>query len=151
MEQLSILPATGEEHNWAATLLSGSEPWVSLGITEEKSRATCNDPEYLVYIAHFRQTSCGVIIIDPKGVAGSPYIKSIAITDTFRDQGIGTGLIHFAEELFRLKSRYIFLCVSSFNTKAQNFYERLGYSIVGEFKDYIIDGAAEILMSKRLA
>jgi ribosomal-protein-alanine N-acetyltransferase len=151
MEQLSILPATENERNWAATLLSGSEPWISLGISEEKSRATCNDPEYLVYIAHFRKTACGVIIIHPRGVAGSPYIKSIVITETFRDHGIGTGLIHFAEDLFRIKSRYLFLCVSSFNTGAQNFYKKLGYSIVGEFKDYIIDGAAEILMSKRLA
>jgi hypothetical protein len=30
-------------------------------------------------------------------------------------------------------------------------YERRGYSMVGELKDYIIAGASEILLHKRLA
>jgi len=33
---------------------------------------------------------------------------------------------------------------------ARAFYERLGFRAVGEFQDYIIEGASEILMHKRL-
>jgi ribosomal protein S18 acetylase RimI-like enzyme len=150
MEPFIILPATKDERNWAATLLSGNEPWVTLGITAEKSRETLNDPEYLVYVAHQQQTACGVIIIDPLGVAGSPYIKSIAVAEAFRSKGVGAALLEFTEASFRAKSRYLFLCVSSFNTRARSFYERLGYTFIGEFKDYVIDGVSEILMSKRL-
>jgi ribosomal protein S18 acetylase RimI-like enzyme len=150
MEPFVILPATKDERNWAATLLTVNEPWVTLGITPEKSRDILNDPEYLVYIAHQQQTTCGVIIIDPRGMAGSPYIKSIAVSEAFRNRGVGAALLEFTEAAFRTKSRYLFLCVSSFNTKARTFYERLGYTFIGELKDYVIDGASEILMSKKL-
>ena len=44
----------------------------------------------------------------------------------------------------------MFLCVSSFNLNAQKFYEHIGYTTVGEFKDYIIKGKSEILMHKNI-
>jgi ribosomal protein S18 acetylase RimI-like enzyme len=42
------------------------------------------------------------------------------------------------------------MCVSSFNERAQELYERLGYKAVGELKDYIISGHSEILFRKRI-
>lgn len=151
MEQLKINKATPDELNWAATLLSATDPWLTLGIKPEKILESCKNPEHRVYIAHFQDNACGVIIIHPNGLAGSPYIKSIAVEKDFRSSGVGAALIQFAENQFRSTSRYIFLCVSSFNSRARAFYEKLGYTVIGEFKDYIIDGASEILMSKRLA
>jgi ribosomal-protein-alanine N-acetyltransferase len=150
-QQLMILPATQEERIWAARLLSESEPWKTLGIDFEKSLQNCNDAELLLYIAHRGTTPCGLIIIDPRGVAGSPYIKSIVVTESFRDNGIGAALIDFAETSFKSTSRHMFLCVSSFNTRARLFYKKLGYAEIGELKDYIINGASEMLMSKRLS
>jgi len=44
----------------------------------------------------------------------------------------------------------MFLGVSSFNMRAQQLYQRRGYRKVGEFPDYVIAGASEILMHKRL-
>jgi ribosomal protein S18 acetylase RimI-like enzyme len=151
MKQIVILPVTEDERAWAARLLATSEPWISLGVTEEKTRQTLHDPGYLVYIAHINNAACGLIIIHPRGVAGSPYIKTIAVSAEYRNEGIGASLMNFAETSFRNRSRYIFLCVSSFNSKARIFYQKLGYTMVGELKDYIIDGASEILMSKKLA
>ena len=150
MGHLEISTASTEEKNWAARLLSESEPWLSLGIIPEKIRESSHNSEHEVYIAHRQGKACGVIIIHPKGVAGSPYIKSIAVDNEFRNMGIGAALIQYTEDLFRKKSRYLFLCVSSFNTRARALYEKLGFTEVGELKDYIIDGASEILMSKRL-
>ena len=151
MEHIAILQATENERFWAARMLSTSEPWISLGVSEEKTLQSLHEPGYQVFIAHQNNEACGVLIIDPRGVAGSPYIKSIAVTEESRSLGIGASLINYAEESFKNRSRYIFLCVSSFNTKAQSFYEKLGYTEVGELKDYLIDGASEILMSKRLS
>ena len=150
MGHLEISTASTEEKNWAARLLSGSEPWISLGISPQTIRESCYNPEHEVYIAHWQGKACGVIIIHPKGLAGSPYIKSIAVDKEYRNMGVGGALIHFTEKLFQKKARYLFLCVSSFNKKAQALYEKLGFAVVGELKDYIIDGASEILMSKRL-
>jgi ribosomal protein S18 acetylase RimI-like enzyme len=58
-------------------------------------------------------------------------------------------LLDEAERRFP-KARYIFLCVSSFNPRARTLYERHGYRLIGELLDYVIDGASELLLAKRL-
>jgi len=40
--------------------------------------------------------------------------------------------------------------VSSFNPRARALYERLGYEMIGELKDYLIEGASELLMRKTI-
>jgi ribosomal protein S18 acetylase RimI-like enzyme len=45
----------------------------------------------------------------------------------------------------------VFLFVSSFNDKAQQFYRSLGYQRVGEVQDYVIRGHSELLMRKTIA
>ena len=111
---------------------------------------TCHDPEYLLFIAHDENEPCGMVLLDPRGLAGSPYLKSIAVAATYRNRQIGATLLAFAEDLFRKENRHFFLCVSSFNTRARNFYERNGYHPVGELKDYLIPGESEIIMYKYL-
>jgi [ribosomal protein S18]-alanine N-acetyltransferase len=150
MNDLVIAPATGAERDWAAELLAGSEPWITLRVTPEQCRKACRDPDNLLYVAHRRGTPCGAIVLQRRGVAGSPYVKSIAVADGQRGLGIGAALMEFAENLFRSEARHMFLCVSSFNTRARIFYERLGYRAAGEFEDYLIEGASEILMHKSL-
>jgi ribosomal protein S18 acetylase RimI-like enzyme len=150
MEELEIVIATDEEREWAAALLAGSEPWITLGISLEQCQKTCRDPEYLIYVAHWRGVRCGAMVLHQRGVAGSPYLKSIAVAEGYRSRRVGAEMLRFAEDLFRDRARHLFLCVSSFNPLAQAFYERNGYQAVGEFKDYIIDGASEILMHRRL-
>lgn len=146
-----ITLATDEEREWAAELLAGSEPWITLRVTLEQCRKACCDDAYLLYVARRRDRPCGAIVLQRCGVAGSPYVKSIAVAAAYRGRGVGAALMEFAEDLFRGEARHIFLCVSSFNTRARSFYERLGYRSVGEFKDYIIEGASEILMHKSLS
>ena len=85
-----------------------------------------------------------------RGVAGAPYIASLAVREDLRGTGVGSRMLQFAEDFFRGESRHIFICVSSFNTRARELYVRLGYSVVGEFKDYIIEGESEILLWKKL-
>jgi len=149
-EKIEIHSANELEKNLAANLLASSEPWITLGITTEKCIKNCNDPEFRLFIAYFNEKPAGVILLDPRGVAGSPYVKSIAVFPEFRGQGIGKKLLSYGEKLFRKDARYIFICVSSFNHRARKLYEKCGYEAVGEFKDYIIGGASEILMHKRL-
>ena len=150
MQSIEICRATDEDREWTAELLAGSEPWITLGSTLDRCRASCCNPEYQVYVARSEGTPCGAIVLHPRGLASSPYVKSVAIAEDFRQRGLGTALMDFAEDLFRGESRHIFLCVSSFNTRARAFYERRGYRAVGEFVDYVIEGASEILMHKRL-
>ena len=150
MKEIDIHLADDHEKDLAARLLASSEPWITLRISEDQCKKNCYDPEYLLYIAYENETPAGIILLDPKGVAGSPYIKSIAAFPEFRGQGIGTKLISFAEDFFRGDSKHLFICVSSFNNRARNLYEKSGFNAVGELKDYIIQGASEILMHKGL-
>ncbi len=130
--------------------MSGSEPWITLGRGLEDCRKACADAACNLFVAYLEERPAGFLLLHPKGVAGSPYVRSIAVAAEFRSRGIGSRLLDFAEGLFRDKARYIFLCVSSFNTRAQALYTLRGYTMVGELRDYVIDGASEILMYKRL-
>ncbi len=150
MKSLDIRIATEKEHEWAAGLLAASEPWVTLGATTEQCREICGNPEYLLCIAHLNGNPSGAIIMHPRGLASSPYVKSIVVAAPYRNQGIGAALMDYADAYFRKTSRHLFLCVSSFNSRARTFYERLGYHAVGELEDHVINGASEILMHKCL-
>lgn len=150
MINILIVEAIESEKPWAAELMSKSEPWTVLGITLEQSINAVRDEGNLVFIARDRNVPCGVIILQDKGVAGSPYVKSVVVAPSYRNQGIGKLLITFAEDKYRNHYKHLFLCVSSFNKEAQRFYKESGYAAVGEFKDYIVDGLSEILMHKRL-
>jgi [ribosomal protein S18]-alanine N-acetyltransferase len=150
MSDPKIEPATDAEKIWAARLMAASEPWITLRADEEQCLKACLHPEHLVFIAHDCGQAAGLIVLHPRGLAGAPYIKSICISESFRGKGVGVSMILFSENLFRPDSRHIFLCVSSFNTRAQAFYKRLGYNKVGEFQDYIIRGASELLFHKPL-
>ncbi len=147
---IKITLAAPDEHEWAAALMTGSDPWIRLGTTREQCLKACRHPEHVVFIAHDELQPLGVIILHPHGLAGSPYIKSVCVAAHARSQGIGAALVEFAEKYFRTEARHIFLCVSSFNDKAKIFYERIGYQQVGELREYLIPGESELLMHKTL-
>ncbi len=150
IENLTITKATGDEPEWAASLMAHSEPWITLGASLDDCRRSCHDPEYLLYIARSEGRPRGAILLQRRGVASSPYVKSIAVDPRDRSRGIGAALLEFAEALFRAEARHLFLCVSSFNRRAYSFYERHGYEAVGVLEDHVLEGASEILMRKRL-
>jgi ribosomal protein S18 acetylase RimI-like enzyme len=150
MDDFRVVPATGPDREWAAQLMVRSEPWTTLRRPLEACRAVLNDPEFQVFIARSGNERCGFLVLDPRGVAGAPYLKSVAIASEFRGRGLGSRLIEFAEKFFRPRARHLFLCVSSFNDAARRLYERLGYEPVGSVKDLAIEGASELLMFKRL-
>ncbi len=151
MGSIDILPATEEEREWAAQLMASSDPWITLRRGLESCRASCSrQADTMLFVAHIGSEPGGFILLRKRGLAGSPYIASIAVATAARSVGIGSRLLLFAEDLFRGEANHIFLCVSSFNPRARALYEKLGYAAVGELKDYIIEGASEILMHKRL-
>lgn len=106
-------------------------------------------PELIPLTARVAGNLGGFVLLHPTGLAGSPYIASIAVAEEARSQGLGAELLRAAESRFP-DARHIFLCVSSFNRRARQLYERCGYTAVGELPGYVIEGASEIVMHKRL-
>lgn len=150
MDEIEIGEATRQEREWSARLMAASEPWITLRRGLGVLLAAALDPEYVVLVARRGGTPCGFIRIHPRGVAGSPYVASVAVTEAERGPGAGTALLDATEARYP-EARYVFLCVSSFNTRARALYEKHGYRLVGELPDYVVDGFSELLMGKRLA
>ena len=147
---MTIAPSViDDDREWAARLMAGSDPWISLGRGLEQCQAACRRPEFVLVVALEGDERCGFALVNPRGVAGSPYLASIAVAERWRSRGVGAALLDYCE-LRAAPSRHFFLCVSSFNVRARAFYERHGYRQVGEFPDYIVDGASEWLMHKRI-
>ena len=149
MTDLTIGLASDEDREWAAALMASSEPWLTLGRDFASCLARCRAPEFVVLVARRAGERCSFLLLHPTGVAGSPYIASIATSAAVRGQGVGSALLDAAERWLP-EARHMFLCVSSFNTEARRLYERRGYHQAGEFPDHVIAGASEILMHKRL-
>ena len=146
-----IRPAAGDDARWAAGLMSSSDPWITLGRGFDACLAACTSPLDVLEIAETGGERCGLVLVRPAGVAGAPYIVSIAASPAFRNHGIGAALLEHVERAYRGRSRHLFLCVSSFNPRARRFYERHGFAAVGTLTAFLIDEADEILMHKRLA
>ncbi len=147
---LEIGPAQDVEREWAARVMSESEPWLTLGRGLEACRKACSLPGHELLVARSGGEALGFALVHPRGVAGSPYLASIAVAPAARGRGVGSRLLAFVEDRHRPLARHFFLCVSSFNEGARRLYERAGYERVGVLEDYVIDGASEILMHKWL-
>ena len=133
-----------------ANLMSNSEPWVTLGRTYKESIFLLQDTSREVYIALIEDELVGFFIIQMQG-AFRGYIPTLAIKPEFRNQGIGSSLLKFAEERIFRETPNVFICVSSFNENAKRLYIRLGYKVVGELENYIISGHSEILLRKSIS
>jgi len=147
---VAIRPLAGEsEARRCAAMMSSTEPWITLRRNFDESLAIVNDPTGEVYVAVEDARVLGFIILMMRAVF-SGYIRTVCVDDAARGSGLGTQLVQFAEERIFRETPNVFLCVSSFNPRARQLYERLGYEFVGELKDYLIRGASEFLMRKTI-
>ena len=115
----------------------------------EASLTIIQDPHRELYIAKQSEQIAGFIILVMQG-AFTGYIQSICVAPAMRGHKIGSQLMTFAEERIFRETPNIFICVSSFNKDALRLYKRLGFDVVGELANYIVEGHSEILMRKTI-
>ena len=151
MHPVNIAPAEPNDHEWCACLMASSEPWITLQRDLQACFQVLNRPGTELFVARDQSSrQIGCILLAPYGLAGSPYIASIAVSPEAQGHSVGSQWMQFAEQHFHDRS-HLFLLVSSFNSRAQQFYRRHGYEFIGELKDYIVAGHSELLFHKRLA
>ena len=138
-----------EEARICARMMSGSEPWLTLRRSFEECLDLLEDPSKEVYVAVDGARVLGFVLINMAG-AFTGYIQTICVVEHERSRGIGTRLVDFSEKRIFRDSPNVFLCVSSFNPRARALYERLGYQLIGELKDYIVAGHSEFLYRKTI-
>lgn len=140
---------SAEESRVCARMMAGSEPWITLKRGYEESLALVEDPSREVYVALEAGRLRGFVILNMSG-AFAGYVQTVCVGVEDRSRGIGSRLMRFAEERVFRESPNVFLCVSSFNPRAKALYEKLGYEMVGELKDYIVEGHSEYLLRKTI-
>jgi [ribosomal protein S18]-alanine N-acetyltransferase len=136
-----------DEAEACARMMAASEPWITLRRDAGAALAILTDPGRETYVAFLEDEFVGFIILVMHG-AFVGYIQSVCVAPGRRGLGLGHRLMAFAEERIFRETPNVFLNVASFNPQAQRLYERLGYEVVGELRDYIVPGHSEILMRK---
>jgi ribosomal protein S18 acetylase RimI-like enzyme len=147
---LSFGPPASDEVEWCARLMAASEPWITLRRDLPRCRSALARPGTELLVARDGGAPVGFVLVAAYGFAASPYIASIAVAPDRRSRGIGSAMLRRVEEHFAGRE-HLFLLASSFNDRAQKVYRRHGYERVGELRDYVVPGASEIILHKRLA
>lgn len=74
-------------------------------------------------------------------------IELLLVPEIFRGMGLATQLIAMAEEEARNRGCHS-AWIDTLNPKALSLYQRLGYEIFGELKDYPVGGSRVFLQKK---
>jgi len=133
-----------------ARMMANSEPWLTLRRDRDASLKILTDPSKEVQLAIVGNEIIGFTILDMHGVFIG-YLQSVCVAPQWRGKGIGSQLMDHVEKRILSETPNIFICVSSFNERAQRLYKRRGYEVVGELKNWIVPGHSEILMRKTIS
>ncbi len=148
MSNENVRPLAGpDEAAECARLMAGSEPWMTLGRTFQTSLAVLTNTVKEVHVVRDAKGVAGFMILDLRGPFAG-YIQTVYVRPDCRDRGLGRELVQWAEARIFRESPNVFICVSSFNPRAQRLYERLGYEVVGVLRAYIVPDHDEILLRK---
>jgi ribosomal-protein-alanine N-acetyltransferase len=139
--------ASAAEREACARLMSGSEPWLTLGRDYATSLALVSDPSREAWWIEHAGAWAGFLLLYLQGPFRG-YIQTICLAPGCRGRGVGTLALAWAEERIFRESPNVFLCVSDFNQGALRLYQRLGYQLVGELTDFLVPGSAELLLRK---
>ncbi len=109
-----------------------------------------HDGVSLLIVAEYDASPVGFAWVNPKGAfMSAPYLRFIAVDSDCQGKGIGSYLLREFEKQTAFLQKDYFLLVSDFNHEAQLFYERNGYSKVGELPDFAVVGVSELIMVKK--
>ena len=86
MADITIDLASDADREWCAQLMASSEPWITLGRDFATCLARCRSSEFVALMARRGDERCGFVLLHPTGVAGSPYIATIATSAVVRRQ-----------------------------------------------------------------
>ena len=130
-----------------AEMMATSEPWITLKRTTEGLLPVIADPDKEFHVVRDRKGIAGFVILDLRGLLNG-YVQTICVRADRRGTGLGAALLTAAEFHILDQSPNVFLCVSSFNTRAQKFYARMGYERIGVMRELVVAGHDEILLRK---
>jgi ribosomal protein S18 acetylase RimI-like enzyme len=151
---ITIRPMTPDDFEPLAAWMVTLPLWIRYGVltnrvlTNFRNGAANGD---LMVTADGVVPCCGFAWAIPKGMFGrSAYLRLIGVHPDYASKGIGSQLLTHIEQEVQAYSSELFLLVADFNTDAQRFYQRHGYTQVGAIDGYVIPGVVELLFWRRL-
>jgi ribosomal protein S18 acetylase RimI-like enzyme len=95
-------------------------------------RQEAGDASYVVAWRGTEPVGHGVIRWGGRGPLGDPEISNLHVPEPLRGQGIGTAIVHVAEDLVRGRGfARVSIGVGADNPRAAALYQRLGYRDTG--------------------
>jgi [ribosomal protein S18]-alanine N-acetyltransferase len=145
---LHIEPTSNaEDFAVCAKIMCKTDPWVKLGMDYNACLKAFEGPFKEVFLLKKGTGIIGFVIMQTQGTFKG-YIQTIAVDAAYRGEGYGTQLLQFCQHRILTYSPNIFICVSSFNEGAVHLYNKLGFELVGELKDFLKPGFTELLLRK---
>jgi [ribosomal protein S18]-alanine N-acetyltransferase len=159
---LRIQPLRAPDIDPCARLIAADPLWQRYHITLARARRQLQEVLAATHRRADRMGEVGEVAVAHSGgkVVGfiwfrrdgtfhhSGYIRWIGVAPHTRGQGVGAGLMAYAERKIFARGPNVFLMVSAFNTGAQAFYKHLGYREIGAVPNYAIRGITERLFRK---
>jgi [ribosomal protein S18]-alanine N-acetyltransferase len=130
-------------------MMAANDPWKTLGLDQAACRTGFDGPCKEVFIAHRKDEPAGFAIVQTGGTFNG-YIQTLFVREPYRSDGLGRQLLAYCEGLIIKTSPNIFICVSSFNTRALRLYQEAGYSLVGTLNNFLVPGYDELLLRKTI-
>jgi GNAT superfamily N-acetyltransferase len=100
------------------------------------------------YLVEIAGRPAGALSIRSPWLRG-PYLELLALLPAAQGRGIGARILAWFEaEARREGARNLWVCASSFNTRAIKFYEKHGFRPAATLPDLVAEGHSEILLRK---
>ncbi|OGW50443.1 MAG: hypothetical protein A2078_06645 [Nitrospirae bacterium GWC2_57_9] len=148
----TIMPMKKSHIPACDAIVTGSDPWKRLNESVDlRGAISAKTTSARAYVCMAGRETAGFILFIPEPVfARGGYLRALAVAPRFQRQGVGRKLLSFAEKTTSERALHFFLCVSSFNRRAQVFYRKCGYRKAGSLPGIIRPGIAEFIYWKRL-
>ena len=148
---LSLRPMTPSVAETLGPAIAGMDPWSAVDYPAEQLTdfLIAEDPALSRLAVYSGEALAGVLAVRSPWLRG-PYLQLLAVLPPFQSRGVGAALLGWFEHRASPTSRWLWLCYSSFNTRAGAFYARHGFEEVVSLPDLIDDGRDEVLMRKRI-
>jgi ribosomal protein S18 acetylase RimI-like enzyme len=151
LDSFMLTPVT---QSWAEVLgpaIANMPPWSVINYPPDLmvEGLLCRDPSSRRFAVAVAGVPAGLVVIRTPWLHG-PYLQTLGFLPGFQSRGFGRQVLHWMEMEARPYARWIWLCYSSFNPRAGNFYRRNGFETAAVLPDLARDGLEEVLMRKRI-
>jgi len=148
-----IVRATREHVGPMASLMAASPLLRRYRVTARGARASLTEAvreRDLVLAAVDRDAVVGLAwVITSRALDRAAYLRLLLVSEERQSRGLGAALLARAERHARAsRCRHLVLLVTKTNRRARSFYERHGYSHVGDLAGFVRPGIAESVYLK---